>query len=86
MVGEFDDAELMNAFGQDGTGIFTAPSVIEGEIRRRHRVRVIGRVESLRHRFYAVSVERRLKHPAVIAICESARKGVFGEGLSGFNR
>ncbi|HSD09400.1 MAG TPA: transcriptional activator NhaR [Candidatus Binatia bacterium] len=78
VVGEFDDSELMNAFGQDGTGMFSAPSVIEGEIRRRHRVRVIGRVESLRHRFYAVSVERKLKHPAVIAICESARKDVFG--------
>lgn len=78
VVAEFDDSELMNAFGENGAGIFAAPSVIEGEICRRHRVRVIGRVQALRHRFYAVSVERRLKHPAVIAICESARKDVFG--------
>jgi LysR family transcriptional regulator, transcriptional activator of nhaA len=78
VVGECDDSELMNAFGQDGTGIVAAPSVIEREISRRHRLRVIGRVASLRHRFYAVSVERKLKHPAVIAICESARKDIFG--------
>jgi LysR family transcriptional activator of nhaA len=78
VVGEFDDSELMNAFGQDGTGIVAAPSVIEGDLRRRHRLHVIGRVESLRHRFYAVSVERKLKHPAVIAICEQARKDLFG--------
>jgi LysR family transcriptional activator of nhaA len=77
IVGEFDDSELMNAFGQEGAGIVAAPSVIEGDLRRRHGLNVIGRVESLRHRFYAVSVERKLKHPAVIAICEQARKDLF---------
>jgi LysR family transcriptional regulator, transcriptional activator of nhaA len=51
--------------------------VIEEEIRRRHRARLIGRVSSLRHRFYAVSLERKLKHPAVIAICEVARNDLF---------
>jgi LysR family transcriptional activator of nhaA len=29
-------------------------------------------------RFYAISVERRLKHPAVVAICETARRELFG--------
>ena len=77
VVGEFDDSELMNAFGQDGKGIFPAPSAIEREICRRHRVRVVGRAGELRHRFYAVSVERKLKHPAVLAICEQARKDLF---------
>ena len=77
VVGEFDDSELMNAFGQDGKGIFPAPSAIEGEICRRHGVRIVGRVKELRHRFYAVSVERKLTHPAVIAICEQARKDLF---------
>lgn len=77
VVGEFDDSELMNAFGQDGKGIFPAPSAIESEVCRRHGVRVVGRAKELRHRFYAVSVERKLKHPAVIAICEQARKDLF---------
>jgi LysR family transcriptional regulator, transcriptional activator of nhaA len=77
IVAEFDDSALMNVFGQDGFGVFAAPTVIEGEIRRRYRVRVVGRVNAVRHRFYAISVEKRLKHPAVIAICDSARKDLF---------
>jgi LysR family transcriptional regulator, transcriptional activator of nhaA len=77
IVGEFDDTALMNIFGEDGSGLFAAPTVLEQELRRLYRVQVIGRAESLRQRFYAVSVERRLKHPAVVAICESARRDLF---------
>jgi len=77
VVGEFDDPALMNVFGQDGAGIFAGPTVIEQEIRERYQVQVVGRVESIRQRFYAISIERRLRHPAVIAICESARKDLF---------
>ena len=77
IVGEFDDSALMNVFGQDGAGVFAAPTVIESEIRRRHRVQVVGRVGAIRNRFYAISVERKLTHPAVIAIRESARKDLF---------
>ena len=79
VVGEFDDSALMYAFGQDGKGIFAAPTVIEREIRKRYGVRVVGRTEVVRHRFYAISVERTLKHPAVIAMSESARKDLSGE-------
>jgi LysR family transcriptional regulator, transcriptional activator of nhaA len=78
IVGEFDDSALMNVFGQDGAGVFAAPTVIESEIRRRYRVQVVGRVGAIRNRFYAISVERKLTHPAVIAIRESARKDLFG--------
>ena len=67
----------MNLFGEDGTGVFAAPSVVEDELMRRYRVRVVGRAEPLRNRFYAISVERKLKNPAVIAISESARRDVF---------
>ncbi|HET6436566.1 MAG TPA: transcriptional activator NhaR [Anaeromyxobacter sp.] len=77
IVGEFDDPALMNAFGEDGVGIFAAPTILEAELRRRHQVEVVGRVESLRQRFYAISVERKLTHPAVIAIRESARRDLF---------
>ena len=38
----------------------------------------IGRIEQVRERFYAISVERRLKHPAVVAISEAAREKLFG--------
>ena len=78
VVGEFDDSALLMAFGQTGAGLFAAPSVIEAEVRRQYGVQIIGRLEDVRERFYAISVERKLKHPAVIAISEAARQKLFG--------
>ncbi len=78
VVGEFDDSALLKAFGQAGVGLFAAPSAIETEIRHQYHVRVVGRVESIQERFYAISVERKLKHPAVVAILEVAREKLFG--------
>ena len=77
IAGEFDDSALMSIFGQDGFGIFPGPSVIEADIRRRYQVEVVGRVSSVRQHFYAITVERRLKHPAVVAISEAARHKLF---------
>jgi LysR family transcriptional activator of nhaA len=57
--------------------VFAAPDVLEAEIRRRYKVHVLGRSAQIRQRFYAISVERKLKHPAVVAICEAARKHIF---------
>ena len=78
IVGEFEDTALMKVFGQDGVGLFPAPTVIENEVCRQYKVRVVGRIDAVRERYYAISVERRLKHPAVLAICEAARKKIFG--------
>ncbi len=78
IVGEFEDSALLKVFGQTGMGIFPAPSIIETEISRQYQVQVIGRVESIKERFYAISVERKIKHPAVVAISEAARKKLFG--------
>lgn len=77
VVGEFQDSALLNTFGQAGAGVFAAPAAIEEETRRRYGVAVVGRTEAMQERFYAISVERRLKHPAVLAICESARAKLF---------
>jgi LysR family transcriptional activator of nhaA len=77
LVAEFDDSALMYAFGQEGQGIFPSPTVFEAEFRRRYNVSVAGRVESVRQQFYAISVDRRLNHPAVIAIVKAARQDVF---------
>jgi LysR family transcriptional activator of nhaA len=77
VVGEFDDSALMKAFGQAGIGVFAAPSVIEAAVKRQYGVRVVGRAAEVRERFYAISVERRLKHPAVVAISETARHETF---------
>lgn len=78
IVGEFEDSALLKAFGEEDVGVFAAPSVIEREIARQHRVRPVGRTEKIRERFYAISAERRLKHPAVLALTEAARQKLFG--------
>jgi LysR family transcriptional activator of nhaA len=77
IVGEFDDSALLKAFGQDGLGVFPALAIMAQELRRRHGVVPLGRVPNVRERFYAITIERRIKNPAVIAICESARREVF---------
>jgi LysR family transcriptional activator of nhaA len=77
IVGEFEDAALLKAFGQAGAGIFPAPSVEEGDVRLRYRAQSIGEAEGLVERFYAISAERRIQHPAVAAICSSARTDLF---------
>ncbi len=78
IVGQFDDSALLKVFGQSGVGIFAGSTAIEKEIKRGYNVQVIGRAESVHERFYAITVERRLKHPGVVAISESAKKGLFG--------
>lgn len=79
VVAEFDDGALAKDFGMEGKGVFAAPTVIEAEVRRHYRVRVIGRASAVRQQFYAISVERKIKHPAVAAICEAARKDIFSQ-------
>ncbi len=78
IVGDFDDSALLNAFGQRGRGLFAAPSIIEAEVCRQFSVSVIGRTEAIETGFYAISVERRLRHPAVVAIATTARSRLFG--------
>jgi LysR family transcriptional activator of nhaA len=77
IVGEFDDSALMNAFGREGRGIFMAASVLEAEIEASFGVQVIGRSAELVEEFFAITVERRIRHPAVAAITESARGELF---------
>jgi LysR family transcriptional activator of nhaA len=77
IVGEFNDSALLKVFGQSGVGVFAAPSAIEAQIRRQYRVRVIGRAKELRERFYAITPDRTLTHPATVAICEAARGRLF---------
>ena len=60
-------------------GVFPAPAVVAKEIEAQYQVRTIGRVPDVRERLYAVTVERRIKHPAVVAICEAAKSLVFAE-------
>jgi LysR family transcriptional activator of nhaA len=78
VVAEFDDSALMYAFGEEGKGVFPTPTVFEAEFRRLYKVETVGHDKTLRQHFYAISVDRRVQHPAVAAIITAARKEVFG--------
>ena len=77
VCGEFADTALLKIFGQNGAGVFAVRSVLEHDSQRLYGVRLVGRVESIRERCYAISAEKKLKHPAVVAITEAARAQLF---------
>jgi len=77
MVAEFDDSALLKVFGQAGRGLFAGPTAIEKEIRQQYDVAVVGRTDEVVERFFAITVQRRIVHPAVNAICHTARTGLF---------
>lgn len=77
VLGEFEDAALIFAFGQTGRGLFPVCGLIEEEVCRQTGAKVVGKLEGVRERFYAISPERKLKHPAVVAICAAAREDFF---------
>lgn len=77
VVGEFDDAALLELFGASGAGLFAAPSVLEHELCGRLGLQRLAELPGVRERFYALTAERRLRHPAVVAITEAARSTVF---------
>ena len=77
VVGEFDDSALMKAFGQRGAGVFIGPTVLESEIKAQYGVRTLGKTEEIVEEFFAISVERRVTHPCVVAIVEAARDRLF---------
>ena len=74
IVGELDDSALVKTFAQHGIGAFAAPLAVEKEITRQYGVLRIGRIEGLRARFFAISTERKIKHPAISTITQSARE------------
>jgi len=74
VIGEFSDSALLKAFALEGDGIFALPLILEEEFVKQYRVGVIGRTDEIRERFYAISVERVIRHPAVTVISENARR------------
>jgi LysR family transcriptional activator of nhaA len=77
IVAEATDSALLKRFGHAGLGLFPGPTAIEKEIVSQYKVSIVGRFEELRERFFVVSAERRIKHPAVAAITDGARR-LFG--------
>ena len=77
VAAQFDDSALLKAFGQAGRGLFFAPSTIAREIEQQYGVERVGAVNRVRERFYAISVERRVRHPAGMAISGAAKRDLF---------
>lgn len=79
IIAEFEDSALMKTFAQAGHGLFASPAAIEEEICAQYHVAVVGRLDTVTERFYAISPEKRVKHPAVVAITQEARHELFGQ-------
>jgi LysR family transcriptional regulator, transcriptional activator of nhaA len=77
VMAEFEDNALLQVFGAEGLGLFASATAVEGEVMKQFGVEVVGRAPELRQRFYAISVERKLKNPAVVAISAAAREELF---------
>ena len=75
---EFEDSAVLKVFGQAGHGLFVTPTAVEDHVVNQYQVEIVGRIDEVVERFYAISVERRLKHPAVVAISEAAKTELFG--------
>jgi LysR family transcriptional activator of nhaA len=85
-VAEFDDLALMTVVGRAGVGIFPAPTVLEREIESQYNVRVVGRLQDVKERFYAITAERKIKNPVVGAITSAARRELFEGGARATTR
>ena len=77
IVAEIDDSALLKAFGEAGYGLFAGPSVIEDEICKMYSMSVVGQTDEITEQFFAISPERRIKHPVVVRIIEAARTQLF---------
>lgn len=75
--GQYDDSALMKSFGKAGFGVFFMPSIIEEEVKETFGLEVIGRLSDIKQKFYAISAERKVTHPAVSAVCSTARDIIF---------
>jgi LysR family transcriptional activator of nhaA len=77
VVGQFDDSGLIKAFGKRGLGVFFMPTVIAEEVCQSFDVEIIGQTDQVKNKFYAISAERKVSHPAIEAICNTARTCIF---------
>lgn len=80
VIAKFDDSALMKAFGKAGAGIFLAPEIMSDEIKTQYKAEIIGSTTEVLLSYYAISVERRLTHPAVVAISAAAKQTLFVDG------
>ena len=79
VLAEFDDSALMKVFGESGTGLFPAPSIVEKDVKKRHGVEVVGRLDGLREEFHAITLERTIRRAPARSVIEQAQERLFGK-------
>jgi LysR family transcriptional activator of nhaA len=77
IVGEVEDMAMLQTLGEHGLGLFAAPTVVRKEICRRYKVAWVGELDRVSEKFYAISIERRISHPAVRLIADQAKRRLF---------
>jgi len=83
IVGEFEDSALLKAFGQAGAGLFVAPTAIADYVSQQYAVQAVGRIEAVTEQLYAITTERRLLHPAIVAVVQATQRELFGKPALG---
>ncbi len=78
IIGEFDDSALLKYFGRTGAGLFVAPTAIAKDICTQYGVQKVGEIAEITEDLYAITTERRLTHPAIVAIVDATRRDIFG--------
>lgn len=81
LVGEFDDGALMKAFGQAGAGVFPVPTPLAMDLSTQNAVETVGQTDAVAEKFYLITVERKLTHPAAKAVSDAAHKALFVGGI-----
>ena len=82
VVAEFDDSALMKEFGIRSCGLFPMPSAVLPEVQRTYGMELVGRLPDLRVRYFVVTTERKLAHPAMLVIAQTAKAGLLSEVAS----
>lgn len=83
IVAEINDSALLKEFGHGGAGLFPVPTAVLREVQQQYNVTLVGRLDELRLHFYAITLERKLTHPALVAIAQAAKGGLFSAANTG---
>lgn len=74
IAAEFEDYALLREFARAGRGVAPVPNVLLKQLRQESGLKELGPARKVRGEFCAISMERNIKHPAVLAICQQAEQ------------
>ena len=78
IIGEFTDSALLKTFGRAGLGLFPAPASMQDDLAAQYGAQLLGRLHGVRESWFAIAAQRRVQHPAVLALLQSS--GVLDHG------